>query len=60
MSREEVATLAGGCFWCLEAVFKGVKGVSESAFRIIPEGRKPIPLMRKSAAIKQDMQKPSI
>ncbi len=27
MSREEIATLAGGCFWCLEAVFKEVKGV---------------------------------
>jgi len=27
MSREEVATLAGGCFWCLEALFKEVKGV---------------------------------
>jgi peptide-methionine (S)-S-oxide reductase len=27
MSREEVATLAGGCFWCLEAVYKEVKGV---------------------------------
>ena len=27
MSREEVATLAGGCFWCLEADFKEVKGV---------------------------------
>jgi peptide-methionine (S)-S-oxide reductase len=27
MDREEVATLAGGCFWCMEAVFKEVKGV---------------------------------
>jgi peptide-methionine (S)-S-oxide reductase len=27
MSREEVATLAGGCFWCLEAIYKEIKGV---------------------------------
>lgn len=26
-SRTEIATLAGGCFWCLEAVYKEVKGV---------------------------------
>jgi len=26
--RSETATLAGGCFWCLEAVYQGVKGVS--------------------------------
>ena len=27
MSNQETATLAGGCFWCLEAVFDEVKGV---------------------------------
>jgi peptide-methionine (S)-S-oxide reductase len=25
--RREIATLAGGCFWCLEAVFDGLRGV---------------------------------
>jgi peptide-methionine (S)-S-oxide reductase len=25
--KEDVATLAGGCFWCLEAVYDQVKGV---------------------------------
>jgi peptide-methionine (S)-S-oxide reductase len=27
MPQHEVATLAGGCFWCLEAAFQDLKGV---------------------------------
>ena len=27
-SGQAIATLAGGCFWCLEAVYDGMKGVS--------------------------------
>jgi len=27
-SETEIATLAGGCFWCLEAVYDGMKGVT--------------------------------
>jgi peptide-methionine (S)-S-oxide reductase len=29
MAQQQQATLAGGCFWCTEAVFKDVIGVSE-------------------------------
>jgi peptide-methionine (S)-S-oxide reductase len=28
-ASEETATLAGGCFWCLEAVFDDLKGVTD-------------------------------
>ncbi len=29
MQRRETATLAGGCFWCLEAIFKELRGVEK-------------------------------
>jgi peptide-methionine (S)-S-oxide reductase len=31
-TNNEVATLAGGCFWCLEAIFNQMKGVE----RVVP------------------------
>ncbi len=30
LSEFEVATFAGGCFWCMEAAFEAVEGVAES------------------------------
>src|ERR1700744_6159272 len=29
---EEIATLGGGCFWCLEAVYKDLRGVRSVMF----------------------------
>lgn len=28
MARSETATLAGGCFWCLEALFQDLRGIA--------------------------------
>ena len=41
-SGKEIATLAGGCFWCLEAVYDGLKGV-ESVESGYMGGRTPKP-----------------
>jgi len=30
MSDHQTITLAGGCFWCLEAVFRQLKGVQRA------------------------------
>jgi len=40
--RVETATFAGGCFWCLEAVFERVRGVSQVVSGYIG-GRHPNP-----------------
>lgn len=44
-TKREVATLAGGCFWCLEAVYQQLKGVEkvESGYT---GGRVPNPTYR--------------
>jgi peptide-methionine (S)-S-oxide reductase len=45
MSRRDTITLAGGCFWCLEAVYDGMEGVLsvESGYM---GGRQPNPSYR--------------
>src|SRR5512139_940451 len=42
MSDKQVATLAGGCFWCLEAVFEQMLGVEQVVSGYIA-GEKPNP-----------------
>ncbi|MFN7998040.1 MAG: peptide-methionine (S)-S-oxide reductase MsrA [Bryobacteraceae bacterium] len=42
MARRETTTLAGGCFWCLEAVYDGMEGV-ESVESGYMGGRQPNP-----------------
>jgi peptide-methionine (S)-S-oxide reductase len=41
-ATQEIATLGGGCFWCLEAVFKDLRGVT-SAVSGYAGGRMPDP-----------------
>jgi peptide-methionine (S)-S-oxide reductase len=43
--NKEAATLAGGCFWCLEAVYKDLRGV-ESAVSGYAGGQVPNPTYR--------------
>ena len=42
MAKEEVATLGGGCFWCVEAAFNAVEGV-KSAISGYAGGSRPDP-----------------
>ncbi|HEY2806416.1 MAG TPA: peptide-methionine (S)-S-oxide reductase MsrA [Gemmatimonadales bacterium] len=41
-ARSEIATLAGGCFWCLEAVYENLKGV-EKVVSGYAGGKRPSP-----------------
>jgi peptide-methionine (S)-S-oxide reductase len=45
MADREIVTLGGGCFWCLEAVYRDVRGV-ESAISGYMGGRTPNPSYR--------------
>ena len=40
--RIETATLAGGCFWCLEAVFEQVRGVERVVSGFAGGGQRPV------------------
>jgi peptide methionine sulfoxide reductase MsrA len=52
------ATFAAGCFWCVEAVFKRVKGVKEVRSGILEEMKK-TPRIEKSLQAKPSTPKPS-
>ena len=39
---KEIATLAGGCFWCLEAVFDDLKGVERVGWAMRRYRRQPV------------------
>ncbi|HEX3876283.1 MAG TPA: peptide-methionine (S)-S-oxide reductase MsrA [Bryobacteraceae bacterium] len=45
MANQEIATLGGGCFWCLEAVYQEMKGVEKVASGYMG-GRIPNPTYR--------------
>ena len=45
MPNQEIATLGGGCFWCLEAVYQEMKGVA-SVVSGYMGGRMPNPTYR--------------
>ena len=49
MSQREIATLAGGCFWCLEAVFDELRGV-EQVVSGYAGGRVPAPTYQEVCA----------
>ncbi len=45
MSKSEIATIGGGCFWCIETIFREVKGV-ESVYSGYSGGKTPNPTYR--------------